>query len=199
MARTPVLAAPESPPTPSREPCLPVLLKVKVEGLECWSDSHRYDDRGEIVLLSVFGPRNAVRAAWARLMRDRKNGSVEVDDRQFHRGDADYTSMSSTLPRGVFHWALVHHDATHRVSPFAGGFYLVSPTPAQDFFPRLNRLCAMPFRPAWASELWSAGQQGEDAPIRPLPGHGVPGFYVSADVETWHRVVRDLIASGRIR
>jgi len=47
------------------------MQRVETNGLQCWADSVRYSNAAywsrEVAVLSMFGPRNAVRAAWARL------------------------------------------------------------------------------------------------------------------------------------
>jgi hypothetical protein len=90
-----------------------------------------------------------------------------------------YVSISNMLSKQMLHMLIVHPAATHQVSPFSNGFIQIG-TPEEclkRYYPRLNRMCPVPFRESWSESLWDLGLQNKM--IVPLPGFGISGYVVS--------------------
>lgn len=173
-----------------------VILRVKTGGLSCWSDGFRSNGR-HLISLSMFGPRNSVRACWASLS-ERHHASVELAGTHLSREkDVHYLSLSAPIGHQLVHLMILHPDATEQISPYADRFFLLSQRPEETFFPRLNRLCRVPFRRTWAPVLWQVGVEAEL--ITPLPGHGLPGYLVNADTDAWKTATMTAVQKGRLQ
>lgn len=190
------------------------MYSVDCDGLSCWSDSARFLDGSwdrDVVMLSLFGNRNAVRAAWARLSGS-KYGSVSVGS--FHaslgnrNGDSGirYTTVLTPTGKATVHLVIIHQAATSQVSAFAKEFYEISPHPEETFFVRLNRMCPVPFRKTWREQIWRLGR--DKGLITPLPGFGMPGYTVStvghpADEDdeslNWSKVIQEAVGEGVLK
>lgn len=180
------------------------MLKVNANGLECWADSLRVGPRTStywgtepLVLLSMFGPRNSVRAAWASLLQAKKYRHLSVGDFNVKlMDDVHYASIQTPMPDRMLHTIILHPLATHQLSPFANGFLQIGSSPEEGYFQRLNRLCPIPLRAEWREELWKAGLQ--KGLIAPLPGVGIPGYKVSVSKD-WADVVKAGILAGDLK
>lgn len=180
-----------------------MLLDVKVEGMSAYADVLRfepghYGNGGSIVLLSMFGPRNAVRAAWARLSESTRKGrhstSIAVGEFHVSKGEASYTTISSPLPgRGLTHTVIVHQQL-QRNAPDIGFFYQVGPDADRRYYDRLARYCAVPLRRDWSAALWSLGITA--GTVSPVVGHGLEVFRISTDADAWAALVKNAIVSG---
>ena len=175
------------------------MQRVETNGLQCWADSARYSNAAywshEVAVLSMFGPRNAVRAAWARLS-DKKRSSVQIGQEHaaLQQGEK-YITIQTVMQRQMLHLVILHPAATHQYSPFARTFVQVGAEPEVGYFARLNRMCPIPFRPAWRERLWDLGR--EHKLIQPLPGFGLPGYSIDA-TEAWAPIVKQGIMSGEL-
>lgn len=170
--------------------------KVECSGLWCWADGARFiPDRWnhDLAVLSVFGPRNAVRAAWARLAQ-RRHGSLTIGQSRACLVEGEkYVTIQTPMTRQMLHLIVIHPAATHQYTPFAKSFLLVGPEPEVRFFGRLNRMCPIPFRPAWREALWAMGR--EHGLIQPMPGFGLPGYKVDV-TEAWAPLIKSGIENG---
>lgn len=175
------------------------MQRVDTNGLQCWADSVRYNSAAywshEVAVLSMFGPRNAVRAAWARLS-DKKRSSVQIGREHAALAQGEkYITIQTPMQRQMLHLVILHPSATHQYSPFARNFIQVGASPEVAYFARLNRMCPTPFRPSWREKLWTLGH--EHALIKPLPGFGLPGYSIDA-TEAWAPLVKNGIMSGEL-
>ena len=184
-----------------RPGCLIMVQKVECNGLHCWADSVRLLSANywhqEVALLSLFGPRNAVRAAWARLSGKVKHASLTLGD-ELHLKLAEtekYVTIQTPMSRQMLHVVLIHPAATHQYSAFAPQFLQIGPEPEVGYFSRLNRMCPIPFRPAWREPLWRIGL--ENKLITPLPGFGIPGYMVQT-TDVWAPFVKQHILDGSL-
>lgn len=187
------------------------LIPVDANGFRCWSDTFRYYGQGEIVLLSLFGPRNAVRSAWATLVqpdkkRTKTNPHIPIGSQNARRAEGrPYSTISTQLgsPR-LAHTIMVDRRATRGGESF-DHFFQVGPNPELRYFQRLSQLCSVPLRPTWAADLWEMGQvprvEGHKttAAIQACNGHGLPVYRISTVGEEWHLIVRDALQSGRLK
>lgn len=181
------------------------MQRIKHEGISCWTDSLRVSSNDRystsLVFLSLFGPRNAVRALWARLFDERSGGLVLDDSPAEYRcgyylmKGVKYISLSAPLGKQTLHQVVIHPEATHQVSPFLGHFYQVGPSPEERYFARLNRACPVPFRSSWREPLWRLGLQA--GLIQALGGFGLPGYRVDT-TDAWAGVVKSAIEKGEL-
>jgi len=172
--------------------------KVECGGLWCWADGARFLHANQwhqdVVALSMFGARNAVRAAWARLSSRTRAASLTIGQSYAYLVEGEkYVTIQAPMARQMLHLIVVHPAATHQFSPFAKSFFLVGPEPEVRFFARLNRMCPIPFRPTWREALWSMGR--EHNLIKPLPGFGIPGYTVDT-TEAWAPIIKAGIENG---
>lgn len=179
-----------------------MLLEVKGE-LACYCDCLRVRDSGayrhDLVLLSLFGPRNAVRAAWAKLSSASRRGyheSIQVGDRNVAKaGDASYTTVSSPLGKGLVHCLIYHQQLGHN-APDRGYIYQVGPDAERRYFDRLARWCPVPLRDSWREPLWKIGR--ERNAIIEVGGHGRDVWWVSTERDQWEPIVRDALVAGEL-
>lgn len=145
----------------------------------------------EIVMLSMTGPRNAVRGIWARLnlvSGRRRYESLETPLGSARLGDNVYVSLSAPLPRGGLHLIAMHRDMTHHLSPYETRFYQLG---KETFFARLNRVSPVPFKREWANELFDRGIAA--GLVKSCPGIGREVFGVDASSLAWLDVVKELL------
>lgn len=205
---------------PNKDPIERQIIPVKMDGLTAWCDGLRISK--EIVFMSVFGHRNAVRAVWARLS-GKRNG-LHVGDIWCRLAEGvQYATIAKPIGHQEHHMILLAPEASNRVSPFDTKFALVTPTPERDWFSRFNRMCPVPVRREWAPLLWQLGreqivteEEGTTAPddkttvttrkvtrtagpIQPMMGHGMPGYVVDCTADSWLAVIRAGIRDGRLR
>lgn len=178
-----------------------MLLEIK-GNLTCYSDTLRVRSdgwRAELVLLSMFGPRNAVRSAWATLSKaaGRKHReSIDVGGTHVAKGEGvAYTMVHAPLERGLLHCVIFHPMLSHN-APDLGFIYQVGPNPELRYFDRLARWCPVPMRAAWRAPLWNIGR--ERGAIVELNGHGRGVWHVSTTRDVWEPVVRDALVSGEL-
>lgn len=173
------------------------MFRVEAKGMTCWSDTCRYVGHRDVVLISLFGPRNAVRAAWATFFNRKRWPSVEVGDDHARRvEDAAYSTIQTPMGKDL-HTIIVHAAATRQHSSFADAFFQVGPRAEERFFDRLARRCPVPMRPSWRDEIWRLGIE-KDA-IWPLAGFGLPVHHVRTEGEIWAPIVKEALVSGRLR
>lgn len=182
-----------------REP--PILLEIAGD-LPCHSNALRVLGEGwrsEIVLLSMFGPRNAVRAAWATLSKStgrRSRGSIDVGGTRVTMSEGvTYSTVTAPLGRGLLHSLTFHPMLSHN-APDVGYFYQAGPNPDQRYFNRLARWCPVPLRTSWREPLWSIGR--EHGAITELRGHGREVWHVATTREIWEPIVRDALVAGEL-
>lgn len=175
------------------------MLKVSHGGIEAWADAARshpggWGNGGDLVMLSMFGPRNAVRSLWATLVGGGKTAGVMIGKDYFSAATGvRYASVQTPMPRRMTHLILVDPACTHQVSSFAGQFVQLGASAHEDFFSRLNRFCPVPFRRSWRDALWTLGLESEL--IAPLPGFGIAAYSVDAGPQ-WAGVVKSGIQNG---
>jgi hypothetical protein len=179
-------------------------MLLEIEGdLPCHSDTLRtHGDtwRSDLVLLSMFGPRNAVRAAWANLSkvsgRRGRHGSISVGGKTVGmRENVAYSAVHAPLERGLLHCVIFHPMLGHN-APDTGSFYQVGPNADRRYFTRLARWCPVPFRSSWQAPLWDIGR--ENGTIVEVNGHGREVWHVSTKRESWEPLVRDALISGEL-
>lgn len=174
------------------------MYSVECNGLKAWADSVRFFNlhsywRTEVAMISMFGPRNAVRASWARFLQKKSSGVQVGDQTACLVEGVKYISIQTPMTRQMLHVVLLHPACTHQFTPFADNFIQVGPEPEIRYFSRLNRMCPIPFRPTWREPLWHLGIENEL--IVPLPGCGMPG-YVIHTTGKWSEVVKSGIQNG---
>lgn len=181
-----------------------ILLEVKGD-LPCHCDTLRV--RGgerwgaaEILLLSMFGPRNAVRAAWAKLSKAASRGghreSIDVGGTSAKKSDAAYFANFAPLGRGLLH-CILYHQQLSRNAPNLGHILQVGPEVERRYFDRLARWCPVPLRAEWRAPLWDIGRA--KGAIVEMPGHGLEVWQVSTTREVWEPIIRDAIVAGELR
>lgn len=178
-------------------------MLLEVEGdLTCYSDSLRVRGdgwRAELVLLSIFGPRNAVRAAWAKLSAStrRGQGSIQIGGKHVAKAEgASYTTQSAPLERGLVHCVIFHQQLGHN-APDRGFIFQTGPDAERRYFDRLARWCPVPFRGAWRESLWAIGR--ERGAIAEVAGHGREVWRIDTTREIWEPIVKDALIAGELR
>jgi hypothetical protein len=179
-------------------------MLIEIEGdLPCHSDTLRVRSGGwrtELVLLSLFGPRNAVRAAWATLSKSSgrrgRTGSICVGGRNVGLADGvAYSTVSAPLERGLLHSVIFHPMLSHN-APDVGFIYQVGPDASRRYFDRLARWCPVPFRATWRSALWDLGRK--HGSIVQVEGHGRETWHVSTKRDVWEPIVRDALVAKEL-
>jgi hypothetical protein len=180
-------------------------MLIEIEGaLPCYSDTLRVCGEGwrsELVMLSMFGPRNAVRAAWASLSKSSgrrgRCGSITVGGRNVGMGEGvGYLTVNAPLDRGLLHTVIFHPMFSHN-APDAGSFYQTGPDAGRRYFTRLARWCPVPLRAAWRSSLWDLGRT--HGAITQAAGHGREAWKVSTVTDTWEPIVREALLAGELQ
>lgn len=164
--------------------------------LRCYADTLRYEEPGRIVLLSMFGPRNAVRASWAKLVQHTRRtympgihvGGVYVSK----EANTSYFSAHAQIGRGLLHTLLFHPHLSVN-APDTGCFYTLD---AAGYFARLAPRCPVPFRAGWADALWRLGLAA--GAVRALPGHGREVWRVATTSDSWAPIVTAALAAGEL-
>lgn len=176
---------------------MPALRRVEAKGMTCWSDSLRTVGYGDVVVLSMFGDRNAVRAAWATIFNRKRWPCVRVGESSVSRREGEaYSTIQQSLGRGLLHVVIVALKATRMGSTFESSFYQLGPQADDLFFSRLTQRCRVPMRPSWQPEIWKIGV--ESSAIRLLPGYGLPCYEVDTSTDTWGPLIKDALCSGRL-
>ncbi len=162
---------------------------------------------------SIFGPRNAVRAQWAKSMRgtgERPNKRRQTQDRmglptQLMAGISTQTHYANfnvdeciTIQapahtdeqRDNHHLMLVHKQATTRADVWDDKIYVIGDSQREHWWRRWNKSCECPARESWASRMWDAGLEAKA--IRTLQGFGDGGWVISTCAETWQPIVKDI-------
>lgn len=180
------------------------MLLLQVRGdLPCHCDTLRTTTghRSELVLISMFGSRNAVRAAWARFSKAPSRSGyrepVKVGEQSVTKANGiHYGVVSTPLERGILHTVIFHPLLGHN-APDTGTIYQVGPDADRRYFTRLARWCPVPFREAWREPLWRLGRK--HGAIVELGGHGLEVWAVSTKRETWEPIVRDALIAKELR
>lgn len=175
---------------------------VKHQGMTCWADSYRKVGYSGLVLLSVFGNRNAVKAVWATLVgssgKRNRHESVLVGEHYVRRmDDAVYSTIQAPLGEGQIHMVLLHASATQQSSIFESSFYQMGPSAETRYFARLSQLCPVPLRRKWRDDIWAIGLEGEL--IVPLEGFGMTIHQIDTTGEKWAPLVQKAIVEGKLR
>jgi hypothetical protein len=180
-------------------------MLIAIQGaLPCYSDTLRVDrsgHRSDLVMLSMFGPRNAVRAAWANLSKSTgrrgRCGSIAVGDTTVGLSEGvGYLTVSAPLDRGMLHMVIFHPMFSHN-APDVGSYYQTGPDAERRYFARLARWCPVPLPTAWRSPLWDLGRK--HGAIVCADGHGREAWKVSTVTDTWEPIVRDALVAGELR
>ena len=179
-------------------------MLLEIEGsLPCFSDTLRVQSenwQSTLILLSMFGPRNAVRAAWATLSKTSgRRGyreSIVIGNMRVAMGkDITYSSVNAPLERGLLHCVIFHPMLSHN-APDAGFIYQVGPDAPTQYFDRLSRWCPVPLRTSWREPLWGIGRK--QGAIVEVPGHGRDLWNISTKRDVWEPIVRDALISGEL-
>lgn len=179
--------------------------------LQVWSHGARTTPRHSgAAMISLYGVRGAVRAAWAKLADRTTRLSIGTDSYYLDK-DVAYMTINAPLPQTGVPAGLRHRDLQHTILAHPTMSPLRS-TPNADFlvpggegliprfFARLDAACPVPFRASWARALWDAGLAGEpyQRPIHLCPGFGLEVYQVSVAEDVWHTIVKTLLASKGI-
>jgi hypothetical protein len=154
------------------------------------------------IMISLYGPRNAVRAAWAHFSSGQKahQRSLEIDGETVPPDEnAHYVTLRSVLhDEAMLHMVILHPLATHQTSPSLPVFFQVGEDAEAQrrFYWRLNRACPVPFRASWQTVLWRLGR--EASLIEAVGGFGLPCYRVQAG-DAWAEVVKAGIVSGELK
>jgi hypothetical protein len=177
--------------------------RVTCGKFSCWADSYRVvsESRWEtsLVLLSLFGPHNAVRATWAELVSSKRRwNGVQVGGEYVRLAQSTrYVSVRRALDQRVLHLVMLHPEATVQASPFSKSFFLPGTDPEVAFWPRLCRMCAVPLRPTWREAVWEIGQR--DGHIVLLDGFGLPVWRIRAETEPWAATIGEAVRKGQLQ
>jgi hypothetical protein len=184
-----------------------VLLEIKGD-LPCYCDTLRvhtsddggYRSRAELVLLSMFGPRNAVRAAWAKLFKAASRGghrdSIEVGEQHVSLSDRAYFTVTAPIGRGLLHSVIFHSQLGHN-APDLGYLYQTGPAAERRYFDRLTRWCPVPMRTTWREPLWELGKAA--GAVLEVRGHGREAWRVDTTREVWEPILTTAIREGALR
>lgn len=182
-----------------------MLLEIK-GSLPCYSDALRVIPRehdygsAKIVLLSMFGNRNAVRAAWARLSKAASRSgyreSIDVGGASVAKSNDNYSTVFAPIGRGRLHCLIWHQQLGHN-APDTGVVYQAGPDASTRYFDKLAKRCPVPVRASWAPALWTIGR--DKGAIKLLEGHGREVWSIDTSRETWEPILRDAILAGELR
>lgn len=179
-----------------------ILLEIKGD-LPCHCDTLRVRGEGwrsELLLLSMFGPRNAVRAAWATLSKGASRSghreTIDVGGTNVSKSDAAYFTNTAPIGRGLLHCIIYHQQLSHN-APNLGHILQTGPEAERRYFDRLARWCPVPMRGAWREKLWDLGR--ERGAIVEMRGHGRELWQISTARDVWEPIVREAIVAGELR
>jgi hypothetical protein len=149
----------------------------------------------------MFGPRNAVRAAWATLSkvgsgRRRHRESIEIGGTRVSlKEETTYATVNAPLDRGLLHCVIFHPMLSHN-APDVGFFYQVDPDASRRYFDRLSRWCPVPLRASWRETLWALGEN--QGAIVEITGHGRKVWNVATTRDVWEPIVQNGILTGEL-
>lgn len=186
--------------------------RVLDRDLVVWSDGARVVD-GKLAYVSLFGPRNAVRALWAKLVakKDSTIQIADVDDAIGFGGER-YVTMTAPLPprdastkSDSMHLVSVHVAATNQLGLSAKAFFVIAQRgedPADAWWPMFARMSAIPMRRTWRRALWCEGvapRNRDDFPalISEAKGFGMSAHRVVVDDARWIAVLTRAHAEGK--
>lgn len=175
------------------------------------SDTCRwFENNGELVFLSMYGNRNAVRGCWAKLVgrpipakNTRKSrGRYTGDEFKINVGGVDITINPEQRPLSVHsQYADQHHVVmlNPALSDFASAKldYLLMLGDHTSLVARLSQFVSIPMRREWSEYLWRVGIEKKF--IRKFEGFGTQVSSVSKDFNTWLDIVKAGLTSGEIR
>lgn len=169
-------------------------------GQACWSDTARAHN-GKIVILSMYGPRVAVRALWAALVRQQRNewnGGVEVSEVGRVTIDLENRPVTTKAPLGgnAWHVVLVDPAATPRWGIDQPHFIHVGEPGSNSWVRRLSRQTNVPLRPEWAPWLWAKGV--ENKTVVEHAGFGTQSWHVHCDHGDWADIVTNALREGEL-
>ena len=171
------------------------MKKVTTGGLVCFADSLRKAPHQGCVFLSLFGPRNSVKGAWARLVGRRRSAIYIGDDYLSLEDGARYVTLNKTLKGDNLHLVLIHPNATNQVSVHSSGFFHLGPR--DGWFEKFNRMTAIPLKEEWESFLWRKGLAADL--IKPCAGFGLPAVTVSVADHLWGPLVTQGVCAGELK
>lgn len=178
--------------------------------LSCWADTCRYytgtaDDK-VLVMLSLYGPQNAVEAAWARLLLLRKKrgdkpyyggskGKLLVSEDKIRIDPENRpVTVKTSIAEGKTHLVCVDPALTIYHGANASFFYFAD-TPSQ-FRSRLGRYLNIPTHEDWNDWLWETGLKEEL--IQLLDGFGHKVYHVNSSTDLWLPVILNGLEQGQI-
>lgn len=175
-----------------------MIVRASVGGVSCYAESHRFlGENGHTILLSLFGPRNAVRACWATFFDRKRWPMVRVGNIPASREEGQpYTTIQTPLGKDLLHTIIIHSGATRQGTAFTQTFFQVGPDAEERFFGRLCHLCPVPMRPAWKQDVWELGLQHKI--ITSLEGFGLPLYQIHTSSDQWGPVIQTALAEKRI-
>lgn len=165
----------------------------------CWAESARYAG-SQIVLLSLFGTSNVVRAVGAHLSKKNEYASIPGWSQWLRLGDQSYARCHQTLGNDLHHMVIIDRRATLTGSAWDPTLYMVAKSPGEakaNWLQRFAPRCPVPLRPEWAPTLWDKGV--ESGAIRELDGFGMLCYTLFTDEQRWLGLVGDAIRQGEIQ
>lgn len=124
----------------------------------------RDDMNNDLPLLDILGPKQAVRATWAKLISRKTynyvlGGAVKLNKEPGHR------VLKKELPNGWVNWTFVSKQAIPKIlDPSTPAYCWKEPdepkdlnTPPANFFPVLMASMPYPVLPPWENYLWKEG------------------------------------------
>lgn len=159
-----------------------------------------------LVFLSMYGPQNAVEAAWARLLGIRKKRSEDAyyyDDKGKIMIEGDQiridphhrpVSVKSALSEGKMHLVCVDPALTTFHGANASFFYFADPP--SEFRSRLGRHLSIPTHSDWNDWLWGTGISS--SLVQLLEGFGHEVYRVDANQDQWLPLIQEALLNGVI-
>lgn len=176
--------------------------------LSCWADTCRYyvgegDDK-VVVMLSMYGPQNAVEAAWARLTGLQKKrsgyyvgsaGKVQVYKDLVRIDPVNRpVTVKTAIAEGKSHLVCVDRALTVYHGAEASFFYFAD-DPSQ-FRSRLGQYLEIPTHGDWNGWLWETGL--EHGLVHLLEGFGHEVYHVQSNADEWLPLIQEALLNGDI-
>lgn len=181
-----------------------MLLELEAPGSTralCWTDGYRLAPEAGtgssvLVYMSMFGPHNVVRSRWSKLCERGRTYLSTSAHSYIAMGGEKYLTHTAPLKDKMVHMVILHPAATNQCSVWSPGFFQIGDGSSEKFFPRLNRMCPVPFCPEWKSFLWQEGVASKL--IQPLDGIGMPGYQISAKGSDWSLLVSNALKAKKL-
>lgn len=159
------------------------------------------DQSNDLVLLNMAGPKQAVRATWAELMKNNGYRWIpELGGRQEISKNALVT-IKTELPSGWVNWAMLNKQASTGHANIEGGSMYVIKTDLDDpsnfvppahFLPLFVKCVPFPVLPEWATFIWNEGFS-DDRIVRLRNCSNISAFRVVNNLNYWKE---DVIGPG---